>query len=132
MVPYFGLITLDLWRVVYQFQPSNGCPTEARYHRLYAAWFFNFNLQMVAQQGLDTTGFMPRGSSISTYKWLPNCGSIPPALCRVVLQFQPTNGCPTAARYHRLYAAWFFNFNLSFRMEISPKIMRLKLKYHTA
>src|SRR5258705_3198205 len=114
MFPLFGLITLDLLLVVLSFYYSNCCPTSARYHRLYAAWFFNCNLQMVAQLRLDTTGFMPRGSSISTYKWcptaaryhrlyaawffnfnlqmVPNCGSIPPALCRVVLQFQPTNG----------------------------------------
>src|SRR5258705_10930532 len=71
---------------------------------------------------------MPRGSSISTYKWLPNCGSIPPALCRVVLQFQPTNGCPTAARYHRLYAAWFFNFNLQMVAQLRLDTTRFILR----
>src|SRR5258705_3198204 len=75
---------------------------------------------------------MPRGFSISIYKWLPNYGSIPSSLCRVVLQLQPTNGCPTAARYHRLYAAWFFNFNLQMVPNcgsIPPALCRVVLQF---
>ena len=36
------------------------------YHRLHAAWYFNFHLPAKRESFLDTTGFMPRGTSIST------------------------------------------------------------------
>ncbi|HEY6804443.1 MAG TPA: hypothetical protein VI306_12775 [Pyrinomonadaceae bacterium] len=38
-----------------------------RYHRLYAAWSFSFSLIRPLTTGLDTTGFMPRGVSVSAY-----------------------------------------------------------------
>jgi hypothetical protein len=48
-----------------QFQ-SSGYFT-CRYHRLHAAWSFNFHLTPRTFALLDTTGFMPRGDSAAAY-----------------------------------------------------------------
>src|SRR6266850_178655 len=37
-----------------------------RYHRLYAVWYFSFDLALNANALLDTTGFMPCGASTLT------------------------------------------------------------------
>ena len=37
----------------------------SRYHRLHAAWSFNFHLTSRTYAHPDTTGFMPRGDSAS-------------------------------------------------------------------
>src|SRR5258705_14010733 len=82
------------------------------YNRLHAAWYFTFTLWRKGKRPSDTTGFMPRGISISTYGGKEKGPQIPPALCRVVFQFQPREERKKALTYHRLYAAWYFNFNL--------------------
>ena len=37
------------------------------YHRLYAVWYFSFNLKQRELGPRDTTGFMPCGTSASTF-----------------------------------------------------------------
>jgi hypothetical protein len=47
-------------RVCVETHPSLG------YHRLHAAWYFNFHLTSTDAL-LDTTGFVPCGDSVSPY-----------------------------------------------------------------
>src|SRR5258705_13854081 len=77
--------------VVLQFQPKKKNRNEAaRHHRLYAVWYFNFNLREKMGMSRKTPPalcrvvlqFQPKRKNGMSRK-------TPPALCRVVLQFQP-------------------------------------------
>ena len=54
---------------------------------------------------------------------------IPSALSRVVLQFQPTNCRRLPAWRPRLYAAWLFNFNLPWLIDLLSNRTRPSTDY---
>src|SRR5258708_7248553 len=67
------------------------------HHRLYAAWYFNFNLPTDNERPRTPPAFMPCGTSISTY--------------------QQTTSDPG---YHRLYTAWLLQFQPTNRQRMTP------------
>src|SRR5258705_7942260 len=82
----------------------------SRYHRLYAAWSFNFHL--VAMPGLF---------------------SIPPALCRVVLQLSPSrNAWPLLDTTGFMPRGPSVSASVSNNDVLESLPLRLKLRNHTA
>src|SRR5258705_245454 len=60
----------------------------------------------------DTSGDKRHGRSIAAQAECDSGAETPPALSRVVLQFQPKENANVELRHHRLYAVWYFNFSL--------------------
>src|SRR5258705_4499637 len=56
---------LSAWYFNFNLLPKGD--ESPRYHRLHAVWYFNFNLLPKGDESPDTAGFMPCGTSISTY-----------------------------------------------------------------